>query len=432
MQNADVIIIGAGICGLNAARLLTQKNKKVLILEARDRAGGRIYTKHGGGFSQPVEVGAEFIHGNLKTTLKLIKQAKISTQESGGDFMQIEHGDVEKRDVFSDGWGTMTKQLKSLKQDMTIDDFLEEYFGDEKYSSLRNSVKGYVQGYDAADTSRASAFAIRDEMLSENMSEQHRITNGYGELIDYLCREVEANHGEIALSKIIREVKWAKQAEVISDGGEIFTARKVIVAVPLGVLQDETNQKGHITFSPSIPDKIKAAKQMGNGSVIKILLEFDEPFWKELKHEKRSMKKLSFVFSSTSIPTWWTQHPLESPLLTGWLAGPKSDKMKNKSDEELLDDSLNSLSYIFQIPAASLRSRLKASLIANWNTDPFSLGAYGYNTIETKEAQKILLQPEGDCLFFSGEALYTGPEMGTVEAAVKSGEEVAKNVLKNF
>ena len=153
-----------------------EKNKKVLVLEARDRAGGRIYTKHGGGFSQPVEVGAEFIHGNLKTTLKLMKQAKIPTQESGGDFIQIEHGDVEKREFFNDGWNTMVKQLKSLKHDMTMEDFLEEYFSEEKYSSLRNSVKGYVQGYDAADTSRASAFAIRDEMLSENMSAQHRIT----------------------------------------------------------------------------------------------------------------------------------------------------------------------------------------------------------------------------------------------------------------
>src|SRR5215831_5552077 len=118
MLNADIIVVGAGGCGLNAARILSKKGKKVLVLEARDRIGGRIFTMQPGEFSQAVEMGAEFIHGNLRTTLRLLRKAKIPVLEMHGDFIQVQHDEVKQEEVFGVGWNEVVKRLKKLKHDM--------------------------------------------------------------------------------------------------------------------------------------------------------------------------------------------------------------------------------------------------------------------------------------------------------------------------
>ena len=143
----------------------------------------------------------------------------------------------------------------------------------------------------------------------------------------------------------------------------------------------------------------------------------------------RDLADLSFLISDARVPTWWTQHPAEYPVLTGWFAGPKADRVSSLTEAELIDMGLASLAEIFDLPVDRIRRNLVASRAINWGNDPFARGAYSYATPRTREAQSVLSEPNGAAIFFSGEALYAGPDMGTVEAALASGQETARTIL---
>ena len=131
------------------------------------------------------------------------------------------------------------------------------------------------------------------------------------------------------------------------------------------------------------------------------------------------------------IPTWWTQLPEKSTLLTGWLSGPKAAALKDESDDAILLKALESVSAILNISSADLKEKLQWWKVFNWTNDPYTRGSYSYSTLHTNEARKVLSAPVENTLFFAGEALYEGPEMGTVEAALVSGTNAAEQVLKS-
>ncbi len=426
-MNNDIIIIGAGACGLMAARELSRQGKQVLVLEARDRTGGRIHTFSGDGFLAPVELGAEFVHGNLKTTRHLVKEAGITSLKAGGKMVNARY-DAKDEDNFMEGWDVLEDKMKEVKQDITVDDFLQQYFSEPKYKNLVASVKGFVEGYDAADTALASLIAFREEWMSEEGSPQHRLEEGYGRLLHYLQQESMKNNCRFALSAAVKEIKWSRgQAQVLTHTNDSYTAAKVIVTVPMGVLAN-----GDIRFTPGLPQVQNAVSRIGYGSVIKILLEFKSAFWLEERIRAATgldTTHMGFVFSQEAIPTWWTQYPGKRALLTGWLAGPKSEKYRVASGEELRAISIASVANIFRLPQKEVESLLVACKVVNWLTDPYALGAYAYTTVETPAARKVLNQPIEDTIYFAGEACYEGPEMGTVEAAFVSGMETAGRAL---
>jgi len=182
-----------------------------------------------------------------------------------------------------------------------------------------------------------------------------------------------------------------------------------------------------IDFNPAIPEKIEAARKIGNGAVIKILLNFKTRWWTGVREQ--AFEKLFFMFSNEQIPTWWTQYPEMYTTLTGWLAGLRAAAMKDKSDEEIIDIALKSLSNIFKISIDELKKELVIAKVFNWQRDPHALGAYTYPTPETDEAVKKLLKPVGNKIFFAGEAVAESDIGGTVEAALASGQKAAELLL---
>src|SRR5207248_11013451 len=133
--------------------------------------------------------------------------------------------------------------------------------------------------------------------------------------------------------------------------------------------------------------------------------------------------------SDATVPTWWTQHPAYPPVLTGWYAGPKADTVSSLTATELVDMGFASLAEIFDLPPERIRRDLVAARAINWGNDPFARGAYSYATPRTRAAQLALGKPAGGAIFFAGEALYAGSDMGTVEAALASGSETAQRIL---
>lgn len=431
LNEYDIIIIGAGAAGLSAAMELTKAGRKVLVLEARNRIGGRIYTIEDDQFTQPIEAGAEFIHGQLPLTTSFLKKAAIKYNTIGSKIWNVTNGKVEEEQQFIKDWDVLMKALHELKQDQTISDFLQTHFSDDKYRELRETTLQYVQGYNAAHPEKASAMALKEEWEAEDEENQFRVQGGYQQLIDYFYNEVTRTGGDILLSSPVTNIKWKKhEVEVITTAHKSYYSRQVLVTIPLGVLQSQEGNEANINFSPALPEKNAAIKGMGFGSALKIHLQFSGNLW-EHKSLKHPMKQATFIFSDAFIPTWWTQYPNNNGLLTGWLAGPKATKLQNTTDDLIYEKVLESLSYIFTLEKTKLLQEIQACKIHNWAAQPFSCGAYSYATLHTAKAIQTLSQPEDDTIFFAGEALTTGPMTGTVEAALFSGTETARNLIAN-
>lgn len=422
----DAIIVGGGAAGLMAAKLLSEGGMKILLLEARTRLGGRIQSLEG--FSYPVNGGAEFIHGNLKTTFSLLKEAGLKKKSLKGKFSRVTNGKWSQEWEIVPHWELLVATLNECKQDVTVNTFLETHFKGEKFVQLRKQFRNYIEGYDAADPEYANIFAIRNEMNSGGEN-QYRPVPGYPAIIDFLKESIVKSGGIIKTSEPVKEIKYGSNVEVVSSTGK-FTCKKIIIAVPLGILHCRKNDSNFIKFPAGMGPYLKAAKKIGNGGVIKFLLEFDAAFWLDNTFlEKRKIAPPSYIFSSEPIPTWWTQYPSGIPILTGWLAGPSSIKLKNYSEKKFKTLLIKSLSSIWELPLEWIEKRLLHYKVMNWIKEPHILGGYSYSTLPTKSARALLQKPFNNTFYFAGEYIPDNSS-STVDAALISGINVAREILK--
>jgi monoamine oxidase len=419
-QAEHIIVVGAGAAGLMTARELARAGKRVTILEARDRCGGRIDPLSPSEFVYRAEGGAEFVHGEAPVTRALLREARLALLPIQGARWNVNDGEFSQDDPPHSRTDRLYEVLAALKTDLTVVDFLKLHFGGPEYSELRHSILRMVEGYDAADPARASILALRDEWMNSGRSMQARIVGGYGAMIDFLVAECRKHGASIHLGVAVSAIETCEeQALVRCANGDKYIGDAVVIAVPLPLLRE-------ITFPAEVRERAAAAADIGFGNVIKLLLRFKTRWWIDAKD--KDLSDLLFVLSDKMIPVWWTQHPTDDPVLTGWLAGPKTQGMADLDENKLVEQGLASLADIFGLSQQQLMQDVVAARAINWANDPFARGAYSYATLNTRAAQSVLADSRGPILF-SGEALYRGPDMGTVEAALASGLETARAVL---
>ena len=415
------VVVGAGAAGLMTARELARAGKRVTILEARARCGGRIDPLPAEEFGYPAEGGAEFVHGAAPLTRAVMREAGLSLLPRGGTRWSTRTGALLPDESSLPHAGRFYRALQEVKADLPIAEFLETHFADRRYDELRRSITRTVEGYDAADPRRASTLALRDEWMARDEGEHGRIAKGYGALVEYLLSECRRHGAAIHFGAAVTAIDEAGgRIALRCDGGVTFEADAAILTVPPPLLSE-------IALPPAARERVAATADIGFGNVVKILFRFATKWW--AGHSGRDLADLSFLLSDATVPTWWTQYPDGYPVLTGWFAGPKADRVSSLTEAELIDLGLASLAEIFDLPLDRIRRDLVASRAINWGNDPFARGAYSYATPRTREAQLLLKKPNGDAIFFSGEALYAGPDMGTVEAALASGQETAQTIL---
>jgi monoamine oxidase len=311
--------------------------------------------------------------------------------------------------------------LIELKADLPITEFLRTHFADRQYTELCEAVRRMVEGYDAADPDRASTFALRDEWTGRGRGRQARIAGGYGALINFLVSECRKQNTTIHLCSVVTAIdERLGQLTARCQDGTIYKADAVVLTVPLPLLRD-------IALPDSMHEKVAAGADIGFGNVVKILLRFTRKWWADCG--ERDLSRLSFLFSGATVPVWWTQHPFDVSVLTGWFAGPKADSVARLTVTELVTMGLDSLAEIFNLPLDRIARDLITSQAINWGNDPFARGAYSYATPKTPQAQGTLRNPNGGAVFFSGEALYASWDIGTVEAALANGKETAQRIL---
>lgn len=418
-MSKEVLIIGAGACGLLAGKLLVEKGFLVTIVEGRSRVGGRIFTDMDP-LGNVAELGAEFIHGDQPFTLALAKECGAEISELSGRWYQLKNGKVEESELFDREWEGMMKKMNELSEDTDMTAFLNRYFSGAEYAGLRESVRGFVEGYDAAEMDKASVFALREEWAESDNAPQYRLGGGYGKLIEHLEKRITVLGGKILLSAEVVRIDWSKRRVSLETAdGRIIRGERVVITIPIGVLQ-----QGTVRFSPELPFRKDIFNKIGFGGVIKFVVQFSQPFWESVIQTK--YHQFAFIVSDAEVPTWWAG-PDGQPMLTGWWGGP-STIHEDHDEAMLMKKALDSLCYIFDCGMDELKESILELRSINWVRDPFSRGAYAYATVSSAHARKILSIPIEDTLYFAGEALYSGSAMGTVEAALVSGREVSGRI----
>src|SRR5579883_532127 len=168
-HSGHILIIGAGAAGLMAARELGRAGKRVTILEARDRCGGRIYPLPTAEFGYPADGGAEFVHGEAAVTRALMREAGLSFSPVQGTGWSVKNGVFSQNGSPTPHRSRLYRALAELKVDLPIAEFLERHFAGRQYDELRRATTRMVEGYDAADPARASTLALREEWMGRGL-----------------------------------------------------------------------------------------------------------------------------------------------------------------------------------------------------------------------------------------------------------------------
>jgi len=419
-----ILVIGAGMAGLTAARKLAEAGRKVLVLEARDRVGGRILTLRDQG--EILELGAEFIHGRPPELWDLIREAGLEAYALDGTDVCHKSGKLKKCDEI----GEMFKFLNGLENWKGADLSFADYPPLEKLSpEKRDEVINYVQSFNAADYRRIGVHALAVQQWAEKEiagDEVFRIREGYDRVPEFVANKVREAGGRIELSRTVEKIEWERGnvRVYVRDGGELaqYSAAQAVIALPLGVLQ----QLG-VVFDP-VPEALIAANQLAMGPVRRFTLLFRERWW--ATDENVKLPKLSFLFSQDGMPpVWWTAHPWEARTLTGWIGGPPSAAFDQFTREQVGDAGCRELARIFDLPVDMLRGQLISCATHDWQTDLLSCGAYSYVPAGALNAVLTMATPVQRTLYFAGEHTDVTGHWGTVHAAMRSGIRAAQQVL---
>jgi monoamine oxidase len=398
----DVLVVGAGAAGLAAAAELTSAGRSVLVVEARERIGGRCATHRIPGLPVPVELGAEFIHGRPAATMSLLGSAGIAAVDSTRTQLVSVDGKLRPVNMFAQAQRVARAQVKG--RDVSFRTFLAR----QRLPKLtRTLATVMVQGFDAADPRLASAREIIEEWSGAGLgTSQPRPWGGYGPLLESL-----AGGTNVQLATVVRTLRWSRRSVEVagtSRGGPWRAwAPRAVITLPIGVLP-----------SLQIKEKSAALARLASGPVVRVAMAFRDAFW-----EKRHPGVAFFHSPDAPFPTFWTPLPMHAPLLTAWAGGPKAARLTGFSEEELLKQAL-----------ASVRSVLKsdeepqAFLVHDWQADPYARGGYSYVKVGGTGAREELAAPLEDTLYFAGEATDT-EQSGTVGGALASGQRAAREIL---
>jgi len=329
MQN--VLIIGAGAAGLAAARDLATAGVPVTILEARERIGGRVYTYHDSTAAVPIELGAEFVHGKHPALMKILEESMIPFCDVSERHLYFDKGKLINSHEF---WNELTALMDLLsldKPDQTFKEFLAS-LPDNYVSHQASEVASlFVQGFHASRIDRIGTHGLvkANEAEDEIGGEKgFRVLSGYDRVVQALYDEAVAKGAEVKLRTVVKEIHWDSDVvEVVGldDAGsqQRFRTARVLITLPLGVLQADSDQPGAVRFVPQLPEEKRDAIQtLVMGHALRITLLFRERFWERLeKREPMSGEEWSqfgFIHNpEASLPTWWTQLHIRAPVLVG-------------------------------------------------------------------------------------------------------------------
>jgi monoamine oxidase len=412
----DVLIIGGGVAGLTAANILKAADLTVHILEARSRLGGRVWTLKTPQSVVPIELGAEFIHGTGNQVTSWLKKFNEASYSIFDRHMVYDNSKLLSKKDF---WQDLYRVMKNLRSSDESDRSFREYLNTQKGLSHTQKAMAlsFIEGFHAANPQKISEHSLKiaeGSTQEDTASKTQRLIQGYGSLISNLESKVADN---VSLNSQVKEIYWSKGSVEVWTDDVRWKARQAIITVPVGIIKD-------ISFNPALWRHEKAAEMLPMGSVLKLVFEFKEKFWKDDVDFYHAPEKL--------FHTWWSTQPVQSNILVAWVGGPTAERMAKFSDSHLLEIALNETAEIFHRSKSEIVNNLMTCHYHNWQTDQFSQGAYCYIRKGGLPAQKFFAAPVEDTLYFAGEAYFEKGETGMVESAMESASTVANQILQSY
>jgi len=447
LTTPDLIVVGAGAAGLSAAVKVARSGFSVDIIEARSRLGGRMFTLRDPVWQGPIELGAEFIHGLPPEIWKPLEEHQPDIAEVVGERWCSVNGRLSRCNFFSSVEGIL-KKMNCRGNDESFLSFLDRRFpdstGNAKKQEARRRALAYVTGFNAADPNRVGVHWLVQSMRAEEKIEGDRAfrsKNGYDDLLDIFRQELVETGVRVQTDTVVESVAWSRgRALVTAHQGRKslrLVARRLLVTLPLGVLQAFSRETGAVRFTPSLPlKKLEALKTLQMGKVIRVTLRFRTRFWDTVRPDKNTSKTLShmnYLFTQDEwFPTWWTKMPDKVPIVTGWAPARSAERLSGKSHSFVVEQALRSLACALKTRPSRLESLVDDAYFHDWQNDPFSRGAYSYGAVGSDGAQQDLASSLENTLFFAGEATDITGHNGTVHGAIASGHRVASQILRSL
>jgi monoamine oxidase len=425
-EGKRVVVIGAGLAGLAAANELQTQGFEVIVVEARDRVGGRVWTSHEWA-DIPLDLGASWIHGvngNPLTDLAdeieahrlVTRYEKAVTYSTRGNPLDKNAENrlvnLRKRLLKAIERVQQHDEDVSLRQAiLPIDLELEETSEEARWidfilsSDFEQEYSGSASTLSAHWCDHAQEFDGNDVLFAQ----------GFGAIAEFL-----ADGLDIKLRQIVREVQWGESpARVITQDFE-YEADHVVVTLPLGVLQ-----AGKVSFTPDLPQgKREAITKLGMGVLNKCYLRFKEPFW------PTDVDWLEYVSETPGAWTQWVSfwRVAKQPVLLGFNAAERGREIERLSDKEIVASAMKTLRTIYgeHIPEPT------GFQITRWATDPFAFGSYSFNAVgSTPSMRSTLASPLSEKVFFAGEATHS-EYFATAHGAYLSGLLAAEAIVATY
>ncbi len=416
-MDAAVIIIGAGAAGLGAAMGLREAGVSSLIVEARERLGGRIWTDHSF-VAGPIELGAELIHGEGAVTHELARAAGIATTPvdrygglrwgDGGPAIPVEALPPERLALIRD----LQAAYKSLAEAAPTPD---------RSLAAELRARGFDEGALAvadvllAQTCCASIEQLSCADLARELRVDHagaleyRPVGGYSPLIGWMARDQR-----FLLGAPVSAIARHSRGVTVTAGGRTYEAGRCIITAPPGLL-------GAIAFDPPLSAaKTEAAAAFGMEPATKLFFGFDRAYWDE---------ELAYLAHEGLFSRWWTPllHRPGAPVICCYVTAERARLVDTLDDAELRRRALDELAGLIGSPA--LRDGCVALRRSAWAADPLARGGYAHLPPGAADARPALAAPEGESLFFAGEATAYDTNPQTVHGAIESGRRAAAECL---
>ncbi len=420
------LVIGAGLAGLHAADRLADAGVEVTLLEARDRLGGRVWTRHDAASGSAIDLGPEWI-GPEGVMHALLAEAGASLVEARGRQVRRIGGEWKDLSGLSRSNADLVGRIRQLTPpDRSVLDALGTCCGGEEWTETRAHLIRYVEGFHAADPELLSTqwLAEVESTQSADVSDI-RSAQGVGAAIDLLGRRI-AGRCDIRLGAVARSVRWREgEVEVRTADDSVYRAVAAVVTVPLPLLDPPDDQPAGLRFSPRL-GKDAAVSLLHIGQALKVILTFREPVWRTIAE----LDDVQFIHAyEQAIPTWWTAVTPGRSVITGWAGGPYASRFEGSGEAAVIDAAMESLAHTLGVPRRELESSWTGTHFHDWHADPFARGAYSYVGVNGLDAHRALAAPVAGTLFFAGEATCGEGFNATMEGAARSGLRAAAEVL---
>lgn len=406
----DVVVIGAGPAGLSAARELQKGGKKVVILEARDRIGGRVHTIRERGI---VEAGAEFIHGENAVTWQTVRELGLKTEiwgEERSDSYRLFGANGTIRPDTEDFYKRFAKTDDDLWEYMKEDISLSEYF--RRYATDKEAaayMEREIADTETADPEKLSVLGLDNEdtaLLSTNLKD-YWIVAGYDQVMGGIGAGVE-----IRKKHVVVRVRWSQgKVDIECDNGAHFSAKHLVMTIPIGVLK-----KCPPDFLPRLPDEFEdAVRKIGFGSATKftVWVPKSAPYFKHLS-------------VAGIVANFWQRTFGEENVIVGFSGGKEAEELSRMSEEDAIAAGIDSLA---QGLGNGIRHLILHARHFTWSNDKFAYGSYTYPTLGMGNPRATLKTPIENTIYYCGEATNTEGNPGTVHGSIEEGRRVAREIL---